>query len=61
MRSETWDKNDINQDHERLQALVRERRQAIERKHRQEQVRLRNWGRSDKSVSMKELFTNDKF
>ena len=48
-----WDKNEIQKDHERLQAIVREKRRKKEARRRAEDIRLRNWtrGRSENKSS----------
>ena len=56
-----WDKNEILKDHERLQAIVREKRQKQEARRRAEAIRLKNWSRSDNTIRTLEVIVNDKF
>ena len=51
-----WDKNEIQKDHERLQAIVREKRRKQEARRRAEDIRLRNWSRGDRTVKFQEAF-----
>lgn len=54
--SKSWDKNESHKDFERLQELTRERRKRQEAKRRANDVRLKNWGRGDRTINPFEAF-----
>ena len=54
--SKTWDESESRQDYERLRELTKERRKRQEAKRRANDVRLKNWSRSDKTINAFEAF-----
>ena len=54
--SKTWDESESRQDYERLRELTKERRKRQEAKRRANDVRLKNWGRGDKTINAFEAF-----
>ena len=47
--------------HEKCQAIVRERRKKREQDRCDDLKRLKNWGRGDRTQALKEVFIYDKF